>query len=109
MSSDLDQSIGERIAALEGVESVEPVLLDAISMEESGLYGVVVQGLEPGNSFVRDQMLVEGHALTPGDGRAVMLGQILARNLDKHAGDRVEIYQDEFFDVVGVYDRRKYL
>jgi putative ABC transport system permease protein len=105
MTSDLDQSIGTRIAAIEGVDTVDPVLLDAISLEDSGLYGVVVQGLEPDNRFVRDQTLVEGRAFTPSDGRAVMLGQILARNLDKHAGDRVEIYQDEYFNVVGVYDR----
>lgn len=105
MSSELDQSIEARIAVIEGVETVEPVLLDAISLEDSGLYGVVVQGLEPGNSFVREQSLVEGRAFEPGDGRAVMLGQILARNLDKHAGDRVEIYQGEYFDVVGIYDR----
>ena len=80
-------------------------MLDAISLEDAGLYGVVVQGLEPTAAFVREQTLVEGRAFEPGDGRAVMLGQILARNLGKHAGDRVEIYQDEFFDVVGIYDR----
>jgi putative ABC transport system permease protein len=105
MTSELDQAIGARIGAIAGVAAVEPVLLDAISLQDQGLYGVVVQGLQPDAQLVREQTLVEGRALTPGDARAVMLGQILARNLDKHAGDRLEVYEGEIFDVVGVYDR----
>jgi putative ABC transport system permease protein len=47
--------------------------------------------------------------LQAGDGRVVMLGQTLARNLGKKVGDRLEVYEGEFFDVVGIYDRHNIL
>ncbi|MBI2824766.1 MAG: ABC transporter permease [Planctomycetia bacterium] len=105
MSAELDQSIGAKIAALDGVDSVDPVLLDVVSLEELGPVGVVVQGLESTGHMAREQGLVAGRALTPEDHRAVLLGRILAANLGKDVGDEIEIYEDEKFQVVGVYDR----
>ncbi len=106
MTSELNQSIATDIARLPHVSAVEPVLFDAISFEKDGLYGIVVQGLTATAAARREQTLVEGRALREGDTRAAMLGHMLARNLGKHVGDRVEIYEGEFFDVVGIYDRR---
>jgi putative ABC transport system permease protein len=105
MASELNESIGSQIAAIADVARVEPVLLDAISFEQQGLYGIVVQGLDPAAVARSDQKLITGRSLRGRDGRVVMLGQLLARNLGKSVGDRVEVYEGEFFDVVGVYDR----
>lgn len=106
MASELNQTIGDQIAEIEGVATVQPALFDAISMEKEGLYGIVVQGVTPEAAANRDQMMVEGRALRDGDTRVAMLGHMLARNLGKHVGDRVEIYEGEFFEVIGIYDRR---
>lgn len=105
MTSVLDASMADQIAQIPGVASVEPTLLDAVSFEDLGLYGVVVQGLRPGARLTNDHNRIAGRDLRQGDRRVVMLGRILADNLDKQVGDRVEIYEEEFFDVVGIYDR----
>ncbi len=105
MTSVLDASMADQIAQIDGVEVVEPTLMDAVSFEEDGLYGVVVQGLRPGTELTSDHKLVDGRNLEAGDTRVVMLGRILADSLNKKVGDEVEIYEEEFFKVVGIYDR----
>lgn len=106
MTSVIDQSLGARIAQLEGIESVEPVLIDVISLEDAGLFGVVIQGLDPAAQWTHDRTVVAGRSLRHGDQRVVMLGAILARNLGAEVGDEVEIYEGESFEVVGIYDRQ---
>ena len=105
MTSVLDESLGERIEVLPGVHAVEPVLLDAISFEDIGLYGVVIQGLKPDSELSRDHELIAGHNLASGDARSALLGRLLAENLEKKVGDQVEVYEDELFDVAGIYNR----
>lgn len=105
MTSVLDASMADQIAQIDGVKTVEPTLMDAVSFEEDGLYGVVVQGLRPGTDLTSDHKLVDGRNLEAGDTRVVMLGRILADSLNKQIGDEVEIYEEEFFEVVGIYDR----
>jgi putative ABC transport system permease protein len=105
MASELDQSLAPAIARLGDVAAVEPVLFDAISLEEEGLYGIVVQGLSPAAASLPDQTIVAGRALRQPDGRVVLLGQLLARKLGKRVGDRLEIYEGAVFEVVGIYDR----
>ncbi len=105
MTSVLDATMADQIAQIAGVASVEPTLLDAVSFEDLGLYGVVVQGLRPGAAITNDHHRIAGRDLQTGDRRVVMLGRILANSLDKQVGDRVEVYEEEFFEVVGIYDR----
>ena len=90
---------------LAGVESVEPVLLDVISIEEAGLYGIVIQGIDPRAQTGHDSALVEGRWPSSPHERGIALGAILARNLGKTVGQQLEIYEDEYFDIVGIYDR----
>ncbi len=105
MTSVLDANMAGQIAQISGVESVEPTLLDAVSFEDVGLYGVVIQGLRPGAELTHDHTIIVGRDLETGDRRVVMLGRILADSLNKAVGDRVEVYEEEFFEVVGIYDR----
>lgn len=105
MASEINEALGGKIAAVPGVEAVEPVLMDAISLEESGQIGVVLQGLDPRGAAVRDIQITAGRTLAAGEKHAVLLGRILAANLAKHVGDQLEIYEGETFDVVGIYDR----
>jgi len=106
MSSELDEKLGTRIAVVEGVTSAEPVLMDAISLEDSGQIGVVLQGLDPGDHSIRELNVVTGRRLEPGEKNAVLLGRILSQNLGKKVGDKLEIYEGEVFDIVGTYDRQ---
>ncbi|MBX3413396.1 MAG: ABC transporter permease [Pirellulales bacterium] len=106
MASELDETLGPRIAGLEGVASVEPVLMDAISLEDSGQIGVVLQGLDPAAPTVRDLQITAGRTLRSGEQKSVLLGRILAQNLGKQIGDKLEIYEGEDFEVIGTYDRQ---
>lgn len=109
MASDLDQQVTDKIRALPGIATVEPILFDTISFVDEGLYGIVVQGVTPSAVSARKQTINAGRLLKSGDGRVVMLGETLARNLGKRVGDQVEVYEGENFEVVGIYDRHNIL
>lgn len=105
MTSELDESLQPKIAAVSGVESVEPVLYDTVALSQLQNVPVVLQGLSPDNKALRNQRVISGQSLKTGDRRKVMLGQMLATNLDKKTGDTIEIYEGEPCEIVGVYDR----
>ncbi|HVU87658.1 MAG TPA: ABC transporter permease [Pirellulales bacterium] len=104
MTSELDQGIGAKIATIPHVTAVEPVLLDVVSLEELGPVGVVVQGLEPTGALDRGRTLSAGTGFGPEDKKVALLGRILAANLGKSVGDEIEIYENERFRIVGIYD-----
>lgn len=103
LSSNLDENLADRIRKVAGVGDVASSLMDAVSFEEQGLVSVLVSGWEPGSVLFRGLTIREGRALRPGEGRAALLGRVLALSLGKHAGDTVEI-AGEPFPVVGVYE-----
>jgi putative ABC transport system permease protein len=103
LSIGIDQRIGDRIRALPHVRSVIGSLMDLVSFEQANLIAVVVNGWPPDSPVLDLVTIVSGRRLKPGDGRAVMLGKVLAANLGKTTGDKVEIY-GEPFEVVGVFD-----
>jgi putative ABC transport system permease protein len=104
MTSELDQSLGTKIASIPHVALVEPVLLDVVSLEQLGPVGVVVEGLEPKARMLRERKLTAGKWFTADDKRVAMLGRILAANLGQGVGDNIEIYENEHFQIVGIYD-----
>ena len=65
---------------------------------------VVVNGFVPESKVFEHLELTQGRHLKLSDSRKVMLGAILAQNLEKGVGDQVEVYDEEFFEVVGVFD-----
>lgn len=103
LSSNLDETLGEKIRSVPGVETVAPSLMDAVSFEEANLASVLADGWEPGGLLIKGLRVVDGRALGPGDGRSVMLGRVLALNLGKKVGDSVSI-AGETFKVVGIYE-----
>ncbi len=104
LESGIPESMCDRILALDGVADVIPGLNDVISFPNEDLYMVVVNGLVPESKVFEHYKLQEGRQLRLDDARKVMLGAILAQNLDKDVGDQVEVYEEEFFEVVGVFD-----
>jgi len=102
LTSTLDESIGRRLAKLPEVETVIPGLMDMVSFPEADLISVGVQGWPPDSVLFDDIEIVAGRRLEPGDKGAVMLGTILARNLEKKVGDTIEIDMEPF-RVVGIY------
>ncbi|HJT34995.1 MAG TPA: ABC transporter permease [Pirellulales bacterium] len=105
LSSTLDVRLIEKIRRLPNVEQVVPVLVDVISFDEFDLFGVTVYGWPLGSSYFSEGQMnvVAGRAIEPGDGRAVMLGSVLAKNLNKQVGDEIEVIQGQSFRIVGIY------
>ena len=102
-SSVLDQSLGEKIRRLAGVRDVFPGLVDVVSFEDFDLFGVVIQGMRLDSGPLMDMNMVAGRRIEPDDTRAVMLGQVLARNLEKRIDDTLEVIEGEPYRVVGIY------
>jgi len=103
LSSGIDQQLIGRIRRLPGVRQVVESLLDLVAFERFDLFGVIVNGW-PDHCPVLDAVkIVEGHRFQPGQRRCVMLGKVLAANLSKHAGDRIDLYGQPL-EVVGVFE-----
>src|SRR4051794_30737599 len=103
LSKGIRLSVGDQIRKIPGVEQVIGSLMDMVSFEEQDLFMVLVNGWEA-NSPVLDRVhVLTGRRLRDGDKRTVMLGRIVAANLNKHAGDHLQIYGQDF-EVVGEFE-----
>jgi len=104
LTSALEESIGDKIRALPGVRDVTGIMMDVVSFPDLNLYGVAIAGWQP-DAFLLDNLnFTSGRRLTAQDGRVVMLGSILAKNMGKHVGDKVDVFEDEPFEVVGIFE-----
>ncbi|MBX7168196.1 MAG: ABC transporter permease [Pirellulales bacterium] len=104
VTSSLSETLAPRLAAVPGVAGVNPVLMDIVAFEDLDLFGVVVQGWAADSTLFDGLRFTSGARLAAGDTKKVVLGAVLARNLGKQVGDRVEIVEDEPFEVAGIYE-----
>lgn len=106
MASKLDESLGAKIKQLPNVKDMSPGMVDVVSFSDYDLFGVVVQG-RPYDSFLLDGLTIaDGKSLTPGEQRQVMIGRVLAENMQKKVGDEIEVVQGVPFNVVGIFDSK---
>lgn len=103
IASNLDEALGERMRQIPGVRAVEPTLIDLLTFEQAQLVAVYVFGLKADSLLLENTQLLQGRRVTVDDRRKAMMGNMLARNLGKKAGDKVEI-EGEPFEVIGIYD-----
>ncbi|HTU21723.1 MAG TPA: ABC transporter permease [Gemmataceae bacterium] len=105
LSSSVPQQVGEQIRQLPGVRAVSPGLMDVVSFEQynANLTSVALQGWAADSFLFDDLRLISGRRLQAGDENGVMLGMVLARNLGKTSGDKLEI-ANHFFTVAGVFE-----
>jgi putative ABC transport system permease protein len=103
LASSIPQQVGEQIRQLPGVRAVSPGLMDMVSFEQANLTSVALQGWEV-DSFLFDALkMLDGRRLETGDDRGVMLGMVLAKNLGKKTGEKLEIAGQDFA-IVGVFE-----
>lgn len=105
LSSSVPQQAGEQIRKLPGVRAVSPGLMDVVSFEQynPNSTSVALQGWAADSFLFEDLRLITGRRLEFSDEKGVMLGMVLARNLDKATGDTIEI-ANRFFTVVGIFE-----
>lgn len=109
LSSNLDERIGERIKQLPGVKEVYSGLLDFQNLPTpSGnqLY-VLVQGWQPGTHVWQTVKILEGRTLAEEDHLDALLGENLAKKLQKGVGDKFTLLEKEF-TVVGIYQTNNF-
>lgn len=104
LRSSLDEGLGREVLRLEGVKAVSMGLVEVAAFEEYGLYGVLIRGVEADSFILDDLRLTAGRTLRAGEDRTAILGKVLAINLDKKVGDRVEFVPGEPFRVVGIFE-----
>ncbi|MEM6980442.1 MAG: ABC transporter permease [Planctomycetota bacterium] len=104
LTSTLDESLGDKIAAIDGVADVIPGLADVVSFPDDGLYVVPVSGLEPETQVFDAMEPISGRRLLKSDTNAVMVGVTLAGSLGKETGDTLDVVDGEPFEIVGVFE-----
>jgi putative ABC transport system permease protein len=102
--SALPEALGDRIAALPGVKSVNSGLLDWIDMDELKPVGLLLQGLRSNSPLFDNWKITAGRKIRDDDDNQVLLGQRLASTLGKKVGDTVTILDDQEFQVVGIFE-----
>lgn len=103
LASGIDQDVGQRIARLPHVRQVIGCLMDMVAFEQSDLFAVIVNGWTPDSPVLSAVNTIAGRRLRAGDGQRVMLGSVLAENLGKRVGDKIELY-GEPFEVIGIFE-----
>jgi putative ABC transport system permease protein len=104
LSSAMDEGYVRRIQQLEGVADASGFLLETLSLEEKGIYGVPTIGLHPDSRFLQDYRIPQGRNLVEKDGKAVLLGSQLVPRLEAGVGDPLVFFEGEAFQVVGVFE-----
>ncbi|HWC91123.1 MAG TPA: ABC transporter permease [Pirellulales bacterium] len=104
LSSTLDEDVAPRIAKLPGVSWAVPSLMDVVTFEQAELYSVPLRGVPPDSPLVAEVPIVNGRTLRRGDERVAVLGNILAQQLHKQLGDTIRLYDEEDYQVVGIYN-----
>lgn len=104
LTSVLDAKLGDQIAKIPGVKQINSGLVDMTSMEELGPVPVLVQGWETDAPLMLElNILPGGHRLAAGTKREVLLGERLATSLDKHVGDELPLFDDQPYNVAGIF------
>ena len=112
LSSAVDVEVVSRLAELPAIHRVSGVLLETLSLEEQGVYGVPTMGLAS-DSWLLDDYESAGTGIADDAsvqfslGRApeLLVGQNLAQRLAIRPGDQLSLF-DEPFRVAGVFRSR---
>jgi putative ABC transport system permease protein len=104
LSSSVDMKAVERIETLPTVERAGGVLLETISLEKKGIYGIPAMGIEPDSWMLNDYRLKPpSHGFTKSNSKEVLLGAHLAERIHATVGDTIEII-DVTYVVVGIFE-----
>lgn len=108
LNNGIDQKLRFEIEKIEidGQKSVSKVvggLMDVVSFEKEGLYTVIVNGWPLDCPQFDDMKWLSGHRLQEGENKKVNIGHVLASNLGKKVGDKLELYAEEF-EISGIFE-----
>lgn len=98
--STVNASLKEDLKKLPGIKAVTSTLFDIVTIDDWPW--IPIYGQEP-DAFVLSHLnIIEGGGLHSGE-KGILLGKIIAQNLNRKVGDEVDIESD-IFKVVGIYE-----
>ncbi len=108
LNNGIDQKLRFGIEKIEvdGKKAVNQVvggLMDIVSFEKEGLYTVIVNGWPLDCPQFDDMKWHSGNRLQAGENKKVNIGHVLASNLGKKVGDKLELYAEEF-EISGIFE-----
>jgi putative ABC transport system permease protein len=103
LTSNLDEALEAKIQQTPGVKEASGSLTDVLSFEQANLVSVLVNGWKAGSLLFRGIRVVEGREYKRNESHVVMLGRVLALNLNKKSGDPLDL-SGEPFTVIGIYE-----
>ena len=98
--SSINQSEKEKLKSIPGVKAVTGVLIDFVTINDWPW--IPVYGQEADAFMVSHLNFLEGKNIRPGE-KEIIMGKILAQNLNMKVGEEVDIEAD-IFKVVGIYE-----
>jgi putative ABC transport system permease protein len=104
LSSAMDESFVRQIGGLEGIGDASGFLLETLSLEELGIYGVPTIGVHPESRFLHDYRVQQGRNFHESRGKIAMLGSQLAARLQTPLGEDLVFFEGEAFELVGVFE-----
>jgi len=104
LTSVLDAKLGKEIEKIPGVASVTAGLVDFASLEELGGDAGVLNGWEVDSPLMkRLDVLPGGQNLKADNKSCLLLGEDVARALEKKVGDKVSLFDSGKFTVMGIF------
>ena len=103
LSSSVDLGFVPKIEATAEVERAAGVLLETLSFEEQGVYGVPSMGISPDSWLLRDYRLAAGESLADDEPRTLLLGVHLAERMKLAPGDSVNLFEEKY-RVAGIFE-----
>lgn len=95
----IDQDIGERVAAMPGVQAVSGVLFTAVMDENHGIF--ILMGYNPHEPAIQEFNVVEGQFIHAN--RQIMVGRQIADAQNIQVGESITL-SEQRFRVVGIYE-----
>jgi ABC-type antimicrobial peptide transport system permease subunit len=98
--SAIDESIGDKVAAMPEVESVSGIVFVGVMLPETNGFFILF-GYAPNEYAIRRFQVVEGTRLT--SNHQIILGRMMSEVLKKGVGDSIELGGTRF-RIVGIYE-----
>lgn len=104
LNSELDESLGELLLKIEGVQEIGPGLLDFIQYETPrGAAPLLVQGWPLEGYVYKEIDMLQGDGLVADRPRQVVVGAKVANNLGLKLGDKLDILGEDF-TISGIFE-----
>lgn len=103
LSSSVDHGYVARIETVENVARAAGVLLDTLSIEDRGVFGIPTMGIDPASWLLQDYRLRAGKIMSTDQLQSVLLGVHLADRLQVAAGEALFLFEERYH-VAGVFE-----